>query len=645
MLKGFDELKASVVIGSMVSLRHLIISLILVASAITGAAAVLFQTDWVDFATLDIYTLAQPSVVLDDEGAVITTFEQDKRAPVAYDKLPTHLIQAFIAAEDHGFFSHSGLSFRGILRSIVVNVTHGKIKQGASTITQQTAKLMFLSCERKWFRKLQEAFIAFQLERQLSKEQILELYLNNIYFGRGIYGVEAACRRFWNKPINQLTLAESATLAAVTRSAKLYSPLNAPGSTKRRRDLILNSMRALKFISAEECAKAIDQKLVLHDFAPGNPIRMYVQEWVRLWAEQKFGREALHHQGLKIKTTINTATQEKAEQAFSNVVHKLRVKLGDKLNGGLVSLEPSTGKIKALIGGYDFKQSQYNRAMQAHRQIGSTFKPILFALAMRAGIDMDSVFIDEPIEMQMPNGSVWRPVNWYNRFDGQMTLARALTKSVNTIAIKLFLKIGGSYVLPWTKQFGITHSLTEYPSAALGTAEATVEENTAAFNVFANNGVYVKPFLIEWVKDKHGNKLFQHEPFSKRVLDPHTCSRMVNLLELRMLDAARMHGKDWINSAAIGKTGSTNSAATTWFVGATPTLTTGLYLGCDDNTPMGSNLLASRTAFPVWHQFYRHLPATRQHFYQDSALQAYYVNWVTGEPATGPGPDVVKLLR
>jgi penicillin-binding protein 1A len=604
------------------------------------------EKDWVDFAALDIYTIAQPSVVLDDEGAIIAKFELDKRAPVAFDKLPKNLIQAFVAAEDHSFFTHSGISARGIVRSALVNFLHGKVKQGASTITQQIARLMFLSYERTWFRKIQEVFIAMQLERQLSKEQILELYLNNIYFGRGIYGVEAACRRLWSKPLQELSIPEAATLAGVAASARLYSPLNAPGGATKRRNIILNSMRKLNFITTEEYKTAVATPMAINDFAPGNPIRMYVQEWVRQWAEQTFGKDVLYQKGLKIKTSINTPTQEHAEQAFSDVVHGLRVKLGNKLNGGMMSLEPSTGKIKAMIGGYDFKQSQFNRATQAYRQVGSTFKPILFALAMRAGIEMDSVFIDEPIEMEMPNGSVWRPINWYNSFNGPMTLARALTRSVNTIAIKLFMKISGAYVAPWSRQFGITKHLTEYPSAALGTAEATVEENAAAFNVFANNGVYTKPYLIEWVKDEHNNKIYEATPNSKRILDPILCSRMVNVLELRMLNAKKQYRKAWISSQSIGKTGSTNGASTTWFVGATPTLTTALYIGCDDNTPMGSNLLASRTALPIWHKFYLQLPATRKRFFQDPSLHEYHVNWITGEPAnSNTETDVITLLR
>lgn len=620
-------------------LRRISLTLTFTLACAMGVLALLMERDWVDFSELDVYKIAQPSAVLDDEGAIITTFELDKRVPVAFDKLPKNLIDAFVAAEDHDFFKHTGISLRGMLRSMFVNLYHGRVVQGASTITQQITKLMFLSYQRTWLRKVQEIFLAFQLERQLSKEQILELYLNNIYFGRGIYGVEAACRRMWNKPLDQLALHEAATLAAVAKSAKLYSPLNSPGSAKKRRDLILKVMLQLQSIDQKQYTAATAAPVQIRDYAPGNPIRMYVHEWIRLWAEQQFGKEALYHDGLKIKTTINTHTQEKAEKAFSQGVAEIRLKLGNKLNGGMMSIEPHSGQIKVLIGGYDFKQSQFNRATQAFRQTGSSFKPILFALALRAGIPMDTIFIDEPIEMTMPNGTIWRPMNWHDRFDGPMTLARALACSCNTIAIKLFLKIGSNYIIPWTKPFGLHRSLTAYPSAALGTVEATVEENVAAFNVFANNGVYVKPYLVEWVKDAHGNKRYVAEHHQHPVLNASINTRMINLLSKRL-------GETWIDGDAIGKTGSTNGAASAWFVGATPTLTTALYIGCDDNTPMGRRLLASRSALPIWLNFQKSMPRSSKKFYRDPSLHEYCVNWVTGERGGSPSsPDIVTLLE
>lgn len=627
-------------------LYRLIIMLILLGCMACGAVTFLAQKDWVDFSKLDVGNVARPSVLLDDEGEELARFQLDKRTPVSYDQFPEILVKAFIATEDHSFFRHHGISLRGIIRSCFVNLYYRRTVQGASTITQQLARSMFLSNEKTWTRKIKEIFIALQLERQLSKEQILELYLNNIYFGRGIYGVQAACKRIWNKTVDAISIEQAATLAAVAASARLYSPLNAPANALKRRNVILGKMRNLKFITQDECARALETELNIQDYAPGNPMRLYIQEWARMWAEQKWGRDALYHKGLTIKTTINKILQEKAEAAFFNGVRVLRDKMGPELNGGMLSVTPETGHIKVMIGGYDFRLSQYNRAMKAYRQMGSSFKPMLFALAIKAGISMDEVFVDEPFELEFPAGTIWRPMNWNNKFEGPMTLARALTTSCNIIAIKLFLQIGGSYVAPWAQQFGIWRSLTPYPSAALGTAEATVEESVAAFNVFANNGVYVKPELIEWVKDEHGAKIYQSTRVSHRVLDTVLNAKMVNLLSHRMALAKQFSPKKWFDADSIGKTGSTNSALTTWFVGATPTLTTSIYIGRDDNKPLVPRLLAGRTTVPIWTNFYKSLTFDKKHFYNCAELKHVPVNWITGQHVRDSNDaNVVTLLQ
>lgn len=625
-------------------LRRLLIFFILCGCMLSGFAIFLAEKDWVDFSSLDAYQAVKPSVILDDEGMVLARFQLDKRTPVSYDKFPAMLVNAFVATEDHGFFKHHGISFRGIIRSLFVNLYHKRTVQGASTITQQLARSMFLSHERTWSRKIKEAFIALQLERQLSKQQIMELYLNNIYFGRGIYGVEAACQRMWNKSLQELTIDQAASLAAVAASARLYSPLNAPANALKRRNMVLRSMKKLGYITPEEYTNAVQTTLQIQDYAPGNPMRLYIQEWIRIWAENRWGKDALYRNGMKIKTTINVAMQANAEEVFSQVVHQLRERKGPELNGGMMSIAPETGHIKVMIGGYDFRLSQFNRAMQAYRQVGSTFKPILYALAMKAGIGMDTVYVDEPFELEYPAGTIWRPMNWDNKFHGPMTLVRALTTSSNIIAIKLLLDIGGSYVVPWSKPFGITRALTPYPSAALGTAEATVEENVAAFNVFANNGVYVKPKLIEWVKNEHGVKIWQPEHVTHRVLDSKLNARMVNLLSHRMMRAKKYSRDGWFDADSIGKTGSTNGAATTWFVGATPTLTTALYIGRDDNKPMG--LLAGRTTVPIWTQFYKSQKFDKKNFHTHQELREITIDWITGQPVSDrDDPNVIVLLQ
>lgn len=591
-----------------------------------------FETQQVDFSVFQNYSSSQPSIVLDDNGKEIARFALDKRDPITFDHLPDALIKAFIAAEDWNFFHHPGISFKGILRSTFVNLYHRRVVQGASTITQQLAKLVFLSSERTFVRKIQEIFIAFQIERQFTKEQILELYLNNVYFGRGIYGVETACQRFWNKSALDVTADEAATLAAVAKSALYYSPLNSPLTAQKRRNTILKTMLNLKFISQSKYDQAVKNELKIRDYSLDSSVRLYIQEWVRIWAEKIWGRDSLYKKGLKIKTTIDLEKQQVAEKVFCQKLKGIRQKIDKNVNGALLAMDSNTGKINAIVGGFDFRESQFNRAFQAVRQMGSVFKPILYASALRAGFTMKDLEVDEPIEMIMLNGQMWKPKNWNDKFEGPMTLVRALSLSNNIIAIKTLLKLGPNCVIDWAKKFGIKNNLKPVPSLALGTAEGTVQDVAAAFNVFANYGTYIKPYLIEWVKDDSGIKIWENETIKWDVLDSKTNSKMINALSHVVNRAKYLFGQDepWLKAEAIGKTGSTNLAATTWFVGSTPELTTCVYIGRDDNKPMGGAIYASTTTFPIWLQFNRELEFKKKNFYLDPELKEVAIDWWTG---------------
>ncbi len=631
-------------------LKRLLISGFAIFTIFSGVCFYLLERNWVDLSLLELYSNRQGSVVLDDEGIEFARFDCEKRTPVAFEKIPQILVQAFIAAEDHNFFNHSGISIKSIARSFLVNVYHRRIVQGASTITQQLARLMFLTYERTFYRKFQELFLALQLEQQLSKQQIFELYVNNIYFGQGIYGVETACKRFWNKQLGEITIDEAATLAAVANSARIYSPLNSKENSKRRRNIILRSMYGLKFISKEQYNKATKANVTTLDYIPGNSIKLYISEWIRTWAENKFGKDILYKNNLKIKTTINPDFQKAAELAYLPIIRNLQHKHGEKLNGGLISIEASTGKIKALIGGVDFKKSQFNRVFQAKRQMGSSFKPILYTFALKNGIQMDTTFVDEPIEMEMPNGQIWRPKNWNNKFEGQMTLARALTYSNNIITIKLYLELyKNDDWLRFIRRFGIKADIPPYPSSAIGTIEVTPEDNCAAFNVFANNGTYVKPYLIEWVKNDQGEKIWENEPETLRVIDSKTCSIMINALSQRMILNKNFLGEEnWIRSESIGKSGTTNGAASIWFVGATPELTTTIYIGRDDNKAMGDGVFASKTALPIWLEMNKKLDSEKKSFYIDPDVKEKIINWKTGELSVErpyKDTDIVKILK
>lgn len=607
-------------------------SLLLASCFFLGSFFYLFEKDWIDFSSLECFANSEPSIIFDDNGNEFARFALDRRAPVSYEKLPPILIRAFIATEDHNFFNHVGISPKGIIRSMLKNLLTRRFSQGASTITQQLARSMFLSNKKIFVRKIREIFLSFQLERHFTKEQILELYLNNIYFGRGIYGVEAASQRFWNKSVLDVSVDQAATLAAVAKSAYLYSPLNSLENAKKRRNITLNSMRKLDFISQEQYEESRKKDLEIKDYIPGNKVSLYIQERIRQWAEKKWGKDTLYKKGLKIYTTINSSKQKIAEKVFCKKVKELRLKVGEQLNGGMISVEPSSGQIKVCIGGFDFKESQFNRAFQAVRQMGSSFKPVVYTAALLSGIEMDTVMVDEKIEMRLPGcDKLWCPKNWNRKFEGDMTLAKALSYSNNSITIKTLLKTGLKNVINLANRFGLSRALFEYPSLALGTAEATVEESVAAFNLFANNGIYVQPYLIESVKDKWNKKLWEHEKFRKRVLNSKINSKMVNALSLRWKKMEEVVGKkNWVKAEVIGKTGSTNEAATTWYVGATPELTTSVYLGRDDNKPMGRYVFGSQTAYPIWLEFYKKLSFNKKQFYVDPELKEVPINWVTG---------------
>ncbi|MCK4265563.1 PBP1A family penicillin-binding protein [Candidatus Babeliales bacterium] len=628
-------------------LRFFIKIFILSACLVLGSLFYFFTTEWFDFSVLENYDPGKPSIVLDANNKEICRFEleYDKREHITSDKLPDILVKAFIAAEDRSFFSHYGISLKGLLRSFLVNLYHMRYIQGASTITQQLVRVFFLSNERKIVRKLKEVFLSLALERKFSKEQILELYINNIYFGRGIYGVEAACRRFWNKSAHEVNAKEAATLAAVAKSAYIYSPLNSPLTSKKRRNIILRSMYLIGYISEEEFEEYKNSNLDLCDKIPGNPMRLYIQEWIRGWVENEWGRDVLYKKGLKIKTTIDLDAQKYAEKSFEPVVRKLRKTQGKSLNGGMISIEAHTGKIRALIGGLDFNESQFNRGFQAVRQTGSSFKPIVYAAAIQAGYSFDSTWIDEPLEMTLGR-EIWKPRNWTRRFDGEMTLVKALSTSNNIVSIKTFLKVGPDPIIELSKKFGIYRELRPYPSLSLGTAEATVEENTAAFNVFASNGYYTKPFLIEYVRDQWGKKVWSGEPYKVKVLDSVTNSKMINALSLFMKRRKLFLNKEhWLDVEVIGKTGSTNDSTTNWYVGSNPELTTAVYIGRDDSKPMGGHVFSNQTTYPIWFNFNKSIKCAKKTFYTDPSLRECSINWITGEASSEDSVDTVSILK
>jgi len=583
----------------------------------------------IDFSSLERYDHGVPTRLFDDEGVEWARFQRDIRSPVPYTQLPKYLIHAFVAAEDHAFFRHSGISLKGIIRSLGVNIYYGSKRQGASTITQQLVKLLFVGSEKTFIRKIKEQIGALLIERRYTKEQILETYLNHIYFGCGIYGVEAACQRFWHKSVHDVSLAEAATLAGIVRSPGNYCPLLYPLSAKKRRDVILASMYTrMAFISEEEYAIACHQDVSVQE-DNNTQLAPHVKEKIRIFIEKLIGVDQLYRGGFIVQTTLNSALQTQAEKLFTSQVRYLRKEVAPSIDGGLITLAVGTGEIKSLIGGFDFRVSKFNRALQARRQLGSLFKTVIYAAAIEEGKRFSDTIIDEPIALSSGSG-VWRPKNNMGQFEGVITRAFALAHSNNIVTIKTLLEIGCDKAVEMARRFHIADSLEPYPSLALGCIDCSLEKVIGMFHVFANHGEYIEPHMLKWIKDMQGKKIWINTPKKESLIAPRVAGQVAKVLSIG-LERARKRSKSWITSESIGKSGTTNDSRSTWFVGATPDFVTGIYLGNDDNTSLGKNIYGSGTAFPLWLEIHKNLPVTKKDFSFDSRLQEIIIHERTGE--------------
>ncbi len=617
--------------------------LVISCAFVCGAIFFIANNKVIDFSALEHYNPGTPSILLDDEGNEWARFELDRRQPIAYNQMPKHLINAFVATEDWSFFKHVGISVKGIIRSTLVNLYHGRKMQGASTITQQLVRLLFLNSQKNFVRKIKEQIVALLVERQFSKEQIMQTYLNHVCFGCGVYGVQAAAQRFWGKNVQELTIAQSAALAGIMRSPRRYCPLSYPLSCEKRRNVVLGLMKKLKFITPHEYKQARASSIDIKS-RDKNLFALHLKEWMRQFLEDKFGKTTLYTGGLMVKTTLNCEIQKIAQEKFRQQYETLKETIAPDVDGALISIDVVSGQIKALVGGVDFRKSQFNRAFQARRQMGSVFKPILYAAAVKSGITFSEVDIDEPIEIQQGR-TIWSPKNFNHQFSGQMTLANALSISCNTIAAKTFLKVGAEPIIELAKKMRLHGPFHPYPSLALGCIDVTLKEVVGMFNVFANNGIYVEPHCISWVKNRWGTKIWKVSPVQERVMSSRVSGQVAKVLELGLHRVRRWFPQKWVDAQAISKTGTTNDSRTCWFAAATPTLTTAVYIGCDDNRSMGKNVYPLRTAFPVWIGLNRELMCRQKKFSFNPSLTEVCINKLTGKPTfKATDKDAISIL-
>ena len=540
--------------------------------------------------------------VLDRDGHEIDAIFRQYRIVVPYSRMAPLLPRAFVAAEDSRFWQHGGLDGWSIFRAAVNNLRSGRRSQGGSTITQQVTRALLLSREKSYFRKITEAILAYRLDRMLSKREILTIYLNEIYLGEGAYGVEAAARTYFGKSAADLDLAEIALLAGLPQAPSRYSPLTHFSAARARQRYVLNRMAEDGIISAATARRAYAEKVHLQKGNRQKEQNGYFTEYIREQLSGRYGSEELFRQGLVVSTTLDSRLQKAAIRALRDgaLQVKKRHRAGKPPQGALVALD-TRGRILAMVGGLDYGTSPYNRAVVARRQPGSVFKPLIYAAAFARGIRPDTVIEDSPLVIRNRDGSTWRPKNYDNRFHGPTSLREALVQSRNIVTIRLLRKIGIRPVLALAQEAGITAPLRPELPLALGASPVSLLEMTGAYTVFAADGLYHPPFAITRVRDRDGRVHPWARPAVRRVLPPATARQVSAILAevIRRGTGRRAAGIP----AAAGKTGTSDDNRDAWFIGYTPSVTAGVWLGYDRGRSLGRGETGGRAAAPVWKRF------------------------------------------
>ncbi|MEZ4600940.1 MAG: PBP1A family penicillin-binding protein [Syntrophotaleaceae bacterium] len=674
--------------------------------------------------------------IMGDDGTVVAEFFRERRIVVSVDRMPEQLIRAFVAAEDSNFFDHQGIDFKSIIRAAIKNLRAGGIVQGGSTITQQVAKSLLLTPERKFSRKFKEAILAWRMEKKLSKTEILYLYLNQIYLGHGAYGVQAAAENYFGKNVEELSLAESAMLAGLPQAPSRYSPYHHYKRAVERQKYVLGRMLQEGFVSQEEIDLALAEELVIHPrprlHIPG---AAYFTEQVRRYLEARYGAEQVQGGGLEVHTTINPAMQQAAQLAVqenlrsydrrrgyrgpmrvlsteeeagflaeqteqlgatrpptgsfiegvlvggekgdllircgaftgripsgetgwagqirvvergrpvkikSRPIHlpagsvllvgveehladgtlRLSLQQEPEAQGALVALDPRTGQVKAMVGGYDFGKSQFNRAIQARRLPGSAFKPFIYSAAIDKGYTPATIVLDTPLIYRQKNDqggeTEWKPKNYRGSFTGATSLRNALTHSYNVVTVKILEDIGVGYAIGYARKLGIQSPLNRDLTLALGSSAVSPLELATAYCPFANGGVRPTPVYVTKVLDRTGRVLESVDPADfpngpekgqnlivkspERVISPETAYLVTNMMESVVRDGTGMAARS-LGRPVAGKTGTTNDLKDAWFVGYVPQLLAASWIGYDQERSLGNRETGSRAALPAWLAF------------------------------------------
>jgi penicillin-binding protein 1A len=678
-----------------------------------------------------------------DDDVLIGELKVEKGVFVPINKIPEHMINSVIAVEDSRFWKHKGIDYLAIARAVIKDILYVGLKEGGSTITQQLAKVMFLTPEKTLKRKLREAALAIKIEKSLDKKEILELYLNKIYFGHGAYGVEMASMIYFGKSVKDITLPEAALIAGLIKAPSLYSPYNDLTKAKERQRIVLLRMEEEGLIKRSEKDNALRQPVYLSSMRKGIEANNYFIEYIRRYLEERYGEETVYREGLRVYTTLDRRAQLLAAKALQEglrefdkrrgwrgpLEHKIdidiekemkskeistsvvttpgynasglvlkvsntealiktrgimgKLSIGDAkwasnvigpkkgtgkvlkdfkltqilkpgdvvkvsiksirgndvrlsleqepgVEGALVALEPDTGFIRAIIGGYDFVKSDFNRALYAKRQPGSAFKPIIYAAALNHGFTPASTIVDEPVTYKGGPKGEWSPENYDHKFYGPTRLREALTYSRNVVTVKLVEALGVNNVIDFARTIGIQGDMPADLTLALGSLSISPFDLALCYNVFASNGMKVKPIAIKYITDSKGRVLENNEPEAEEVISPQTAFLITSMME----DVVK-NGTGWrakaLGRPVAGKTGTTNEYKDAWFVGYTPDLVSAVWVGFDDMKPLGHQETGARAASPIWVSFMKNfLSGEIEDFTIPEGIVSYTIDSATG---------------
>jgi penicillin-binding protein, 1A family len=583
---------------------------IIIILFLTVGGTIIYYALTLDLPSIDALKDYRPSIasrVYDDNNELVDEFFLEDRKIVKIEEVPKVVHYAFVASEDSRFYQHQGLDFQSIFRAMFKNFEAGHIVQGASTITQQVAKMMYLSPEKKYIRKIKEVILAYKIDKYLSKDEILNLYLNQIYLGHGTYGIESAALGYFGKTAKELTLPEAALLAGLPKAPNTYSPFLYFDKAKQRQAYVLARMVEDGYISKEEMEKASAAPLQLRPMKPKDKIAAYFVENVRRYVQEKYGADVLYKEGLSIYTTLNLSAQQDARDAVEKGLTELeeRQKYERGLaQGALFCMDVKTGAIRAMVGGRDFNKSEFNRATQSRRQAGSAFKPLIYTAAFDKGLNPSTRFVDSPIVIEDPTAEdgLWKPRNFDEKFLGPTTMRTALVQSRNIVTIKILQEIGVDYAASYATNMGISSPISRTLSLALGVSGVTLEELVRAYDVLANQGKKVTPYFIKKIVDRTGNVFEETKVQTEQVIDPRIAF-MTSYIMRDVVESGTGRRVKSIGRPVAGKTGTTNDFRDAWFIGFTPSLITGVWVGFDQEISLGKQEVGGRAAAPIWLYF------------------------------------------